>query len=159
MRRSLGFLVVTSGLGAAIPALGLLYTGFSGVASKGSYVIGFFMTGWVAMLALSMIEFLGVRFFGGRRGWRVDAPVAACVVSHASVGWIGAGVIVAFAWQVFAGLVAAGKMPMFVYLGPEPVHTTLLVLGGSMVLGIVVYESLVFFGVRAMKYANAAGAC
>lgn len=155
MRRSLGFLVVTSGLGAAIPALGLLYTGFSGVASRGSYIFGFFMTGWIVMLALSMIEFLGIRFFGGRRGWRIDAAVAACVVSHASVGWLGAGLIVAVAWQVFAGLVAVGKLPMFVHIGPEPVHSTLLVLGGAMVVGIVAYESLVFFGVRAMKYANA----
>lgn len=156
-RRSVGFLVVTSGVGAAIPALGLLYTGFSGQTAKASYIASFFLTGWLVMLALSMIEFMGVRFIAGRRGWRVDAPVAACIVSHASVGWIAAGTLVALAWQVHSALIARGVMRIVITVGPSVIYTVVLVIGGAMVLGIVAYESLVYCGVRGMKFANTRG--
>lgn len=154
MRRSVGFLVVTSGVGAAIPALGLLITGFSGITAKGSYIGGFFLTGWVVMLALSMIEFMGVRFIAGRRGWRVDAPVAACVVSHAAVGWIAAGLLVALAWQLHSGLTARGVMRLVIPIGPSVIYSVVLVIGGAILLGIIAYESLVYCGVRGMKFAN-----
>ncbi len=154
VRKSIGFLVVTSAVGAAIPALGLLYTGFSGMTARPSYVGGFFLTGWLLMLALSMIEFMGIRFIAGRRGWRVDAPVAACVVSHASVGWIVAGALVAAAWQAHSGLTARGVYRLVIPVGPSLLYTSVLAIGGAMVLGIVAYESLVYCGVRGMKFAN-----
>lgn len=155
VRRSLGFLVLTSGVGAAVPALGLFYSELSGVHPRPGYVGGFFLTGWVLMLAMSFVEFMGIRFFGARRGWRVDSAVAACVVSHAAVGWLACGVLVASAWQVSNALVWSGRVSVYALTKPTPVQTNVIALAGALVLGIVAYETLVFFGVRRMKYANA----
>lgn len=154
VRRSLGFLVLTAGVGAAVPALGLFYARFSGVHPRPRYVGGFFLTGWLLMLAMSLIEFIGIRFFGARRGWRVDAPVAACVVAHASVGWLACGVLVASAWQISNALVWSGRVGVYAITSPTPVQTNVVALAAALLLGIIAYESLVFFGERRMKFAN-----
>ncbi|MFM9958021.1 MAG: hypothetical protein ACKVZJ_08080 [Phycisphaerales bacterium] len=155
VRRSLGFLVVTSGVGAAIPALGLFYSRFSGISPRPGYVGGFFLTGWLLMLSMSLVEFMGIRFFGSRRGWRVDAAVAACVVSHAAVGWLACGVLVALAWQLSNALVWSGRVSIYAVTTPTPVQTNVVALAIALLAGIVSYETLVFFGVRRMKFANA----
>lgn len=155
VRRSVGLLVVTTGTAAALIAASLLIDRITGIRPKPDYVAGFFLTAWLLMIALSVIEYLGIRFFGGRRGWRIDAPVAACVVSHAGVGWLGAAALVAGAWQGGNALRNAHAIPQFVSIAGAAVQSVVLGLALSAVLGIVVYELFVYSGVRAMRFANA----
>ena len=114
-----------------------------------------------ALWGATWLEARGIRFFGLRRGWRVDKDVAWAVCSHASFGWIfaGAGVYAALAMRrvldPLLGLLLATPAGMLLPVGP------LLAGAGwvakacvGFVLGMLVFETIVYFGVRAMRFAN-----
>lgn len=107
-----------------------------------------------ALWALTATEAVGLRFFGQRKGWRITWPVAWQVCSHASVGWIIAvllSVIFHIAWLnvSFFGVGAWAER----HLGAT-VH--LIVAFGGFFLGLLVFETLAYTGVRQCRYSNAA---
>ena len=112
------------------------------------------MIGFKAVLVLTYVEVLGVRLFSGRRGWRVPVALAERVACCASLGWVPAGALASAGWLVGPGVLRG--------LWPEPGGKAFSVTeaGFSLavalsVAGMLVFESLVWIGVRQVKYANA----
>ncbi|HMN40705.1 MAG TPA: zinc ribbon domain-containing protein [Phycisphaerales bacterium] len=109
-----------------------------------------------ALLALTWIETVGVRFFGRRRAWRVTWPIALSVCAHASIGWAIGGALHALVplmrtplWWVLDRLpeaVASRGALAFVTIAPV----------GALLAGMLVFETLVYLGVRECRYANTA---
>lgn len=103
------------------------------------------------ILVLMHIESLGIRFFAARRGWRTTRAVAATVVGHASVGW------------VVGGLLAGVGSALFIILwdpkGGDDWRQRLAATGmfctmASPVVGLLLFETLVWLGWRRLKWAN-----
>ncbi len=108
------------------------------------------------LFGLTWIETVGVRFFGRRRGWRVTWPIALSVCAHASIGWAIGG--------LFHALVPLARTPMWWVLDklPETAASRIALVYVSvapiaaMMVGMLVFETLVYLGVRECRYANAA---
>ncbi len=107
---------------------------------------------------LTVVEFLGVRFFAARRAWRVTRTTAMQICAHASVGWIVAGLggLLAMAasarWgpdvgRLLARWIRAGTGPLTLYVSWASAAAGFL-------SGLLVFELLVYTGVRRRKYAN-----
>ncbi len=128
------------------------------------------------LLLLTWIECLGVRFIAARRGWRVTRAAAWQICAHASVGWILCGLIPVlslagvFIAARFFGASPGGVIDLTGWLtnpptgGPNPgprgltVNLYQLVVGGGVLVGyaggLLVFETLVYLGIRACRYAN-----
>lgn len=108
-------------------------------------------TTWV-LWVLTNIEWLGIRFFGRRRGWRITPGVATTVCAHATYGWVLAGSLallpVLLAW-VYLGLSSGG-----VRAAVRPWWQGLAVGGIGCCVGLLVFETLVYVGVRQCRHAN-----
>lgn len=109
----------------------------------------------LGLLALTWIETVGVRFFGRRRGWRVTWPIALAVCAHASIGWtIGAGL---------HALVPLARGPLWTLLDELPAGLAIdvaiwfvrLAPIAAFFVGMLVFEVLVYVGVRECRFANA----
>lgn len=104
------------------------------------------------ILALSYIEMLGVTAFSRRRGWRVPFRLAERVCCYASVGWL-PGVFLAGVGIAILDLHAVGQ-PWF-----EKMHGLVRVrwifYAALFVLSLLWFETLVWIGVRQVRYANA----
>lgn len=112
----------------------------------GVAVIGVMLT--VAVLRLLvLIEELGLRFFGDRRRWRITRDVALTVCSHASIGWVvGSGLSAAFIALGAGGSILGRRVPgTMAMLG---------VMAGSAFLGLLVFETLAYIGMRCCRFAN-----
>lgn len=111
--------------------------------------------GVLGLTILTRIESLGVRFFGGRRGWRVTPAVADTVCGHATVGWL----VAAALWAGCALAVDTGiARRVVVELGiprprPSMALRAIAPFAGFLV-GLLVFEFLVYFGIRRNRYAN-----
>lgn len=112
-------------------------------------------------LLLTLIEYRGIRFFSGRRGWRLTRVAAWQICAHASIAW------------VLCGLLPLGMLALLEtsvrWLHYSPARTLnfgpalprvsvrdLLSGGGVMVgyfLGMMAFEMLVYVGVRKCRYA------
>jgi hypothetical protein len=110
----------------------------------------------VAFWVLTWTETLGVRFFGRRRGWRVTWPIALSVCAHASVGWAIGGVL--YAWVPLT----RGVMWWALDRVPEPpasgiaLSYAVMAPVAGLFIGMLVFETLVYVGVRENRFANAA---
>lgn len=107
------------------------------------------------------MEVRGIRFFGKQRGWRVDKDVAWAVCSHASCAWWVAGVGVYVAMRLHTWLdPLIDKLlatPLGALLPVNPLVPAVWWLGKAavgFVAGMLVFESIVYFGVRSMRFAN-----
>lgn len=115
-----------------------------GVLTSGAVVF------WL-VAALTAIERRGLRVIGRFHRWRVTSATTAGVCSLASYGWILAGALV--------GVAAAA-----VYVMDElrwPSRATNLWLGPSLLAsaalaGLLIFETLVYIGIRRCKFANRA---
>lgn len=114
------------------------------------------------LLLLTWIEQRGVRFFSARRGWRLTNAAALQICAHASIGWIvcGTGSVI-FLATLFAiartfGIAPNGSFDLRPY-ADLTLHWSqtiaLLGLGGSYFVGMLVFELLVYTGVRECRYA------
>ncbi|MBX3407549.1 MAG: hypothetical protein KF869_12385 [Phycisphaeraceae bacterium] len=107
----------------------------------------------VLLLVLTTIERVGITFFANRRGWRVPPPVARTICANAAPGWIAAGVLCGI------GLCAVPAMLRVARDVPPPWRTTADAAAASppllgFIAGMIVFEMLVYVGVRRCRYAN-----
>ncbi len=117
------------------------------------------------LFGLTWIEERGIRFFAARRGWRLTAPAAAQLCSHASVGWLlCGGLSLIFLATLFSvarlfGIAPSGSLDLRPYVDVT-LHWSDVVplagLGGSYFLGMLAFELLVFAGVRECRYSTVA---
>lgn len=113
------------------------------------YAVVFALVMALVILLLTGVEYVGIRFFGRRRGWRVTRGVAAAVCGHASVGWLASGVGVGVGWH--AGLAIGGGVPA-VLIGRVSWSMLLPIVG--FMAGLVAFEVLVYAGFTRMRFAN-----
>lgn len=119
--------------------------------------------GALILFLLTRLEWYGMRFIAARRGWRLSPDAAWQVCCHASVGWIFVGIVPLFAmaWlYIFAnwfGLSPHGMLNL-PPLTTRPVPWTYVVNFGVIGLGIfagmLVFETLVYLGVRQCRFGN-----
>lgn len=115
------------------------------------------------LLALTALETIGLRTFGSRRGWRITRPVAWSVVSHASAGWLAAGLL-AMLLHALAQLPALHPRMLDLY---SLLDQHLSIFGFTwatttrwmpttlgLFIGMLVFETIVYFGVRRCRFAN-----
>lgn len=100
------------------------------------------LIGSITIWLLTAIEAFGIAHFGRRRGWRTDRVLARTICAHAGVMWVFAGVL--------GGLGLAIDQFYFGWI-PWGMVTGLL-------LGMLLFETWVYLGFRAMRYANPPGA-
>ena len=116
--------------------------------------IGRVLVAAAAFLLLTLVEWLGIQFFAGRRGWRLTPLAAWQVVAHASIGWV------ATAATSLIGLIAWLNLSFFGLSGNIsrlPGVSDWLILGvpaTGALLGLLIFDLLVFSGVRQCRYAN-----
>lgn len=142
-RSSLGLLLANTAVA------GVLF----GVAADSLVAMPLFALG---ITALSVIEYFGLRTFGRRNRWRVTPGVAMTVVGHAAVGWVAAALLAAVGLRV--GRAIGGGLPvprpLWNLVGQSSVDwATALPVGGFLV-GMMVFEVLVYTGIRRCRYAN-----
>lgn len=101
------------------------------------------------LMGLTLIEATGARFFASRRGWRVPRAAAWSICAHAGVGWVLAGWLgLALALLGHPAALLAGAPRAVLWSG----WGALL----GMTAGFLVFEVLVYLGVRRLRYANIA---
>ncbi len=106
-----------------------------------------------AFMFLMWLERIGVVFFSRKRGWRVSKPVAAAICANAAPSWIAASVLA----NVGVGLMLLVQQVMYDlprgwHPWAETAAAAMPVLG--FIAGMLVFETLVYIGVRRCKYAN-----
>lgn len=105
------------------------------------WVIAIGAVGFFPLLVIALwIEINGIRFFGRNHRWRITKEVAHAVCAHATPGWF------------------VGTIPLLVFLLDRREYVFgwyLLAAAGAGLLG---FETLVYIGMRRMKFANVAGA-
>ncbi len=106
----------------------------------------------IAGLLLTSIERLGVRLFGSRRGWRITDIVARTVCGHAAGGWILAFVCLelGLTWPIATD--PFGRAGSLISKLSDELWIASLSLSFA---GMLLFETLVYLGVRRMRYANA----
>ncbi len=109
----------------------------------------------LAIAVLSQIEASGIQFFGKRRGWRITPTAADAICGHASIGWlIGALLWGAGALAVDSGLVA--RVLTSVDFADPYISAWIRALlpASGFFVGLLIFEFLVYFGVRRNRFAN-----
>lgn len=106
----------------------------------------------VVLSVLTQTEAFGIRLFGRKNRWRVTRDVARVVCAHAAVGWAVGGVL-------FAVVLAAPVPTLWVrlpaLLGGFEVNVSAIVPPViSVGIGLLVFELLVYLGVRRCRFAN-----
>ncbi len=112
---------------------------------------------------LTWVEFLGIRFFSRRRGWRLTPEGAWQVCCHASVGWLMLGILPVLTLAAFQALVR------LFHVGPprggllrgwgafSGMSWSDLIYGAGLfcavMAGMMTFEILVYVGVRRCRYA------
>lgn len=124
--------------------------------------VGLFLTIGPALallvFGLTFVETLGIRFWGRVHGFRVTRAVAWSVCGHASFGWVVGGGLAGAAWvvgqldAVGSGYTAFGAGRV---LATAPVAQLGLIVLAA-VVGMLLFETLTYLGVRRMRYANQA---
>lgn len=105
-----------------------------------------------AVLALTYIEAAGVTFFSKQRGWRVPFRLAERVVAYASLGWLpAAGVLIVLNRLAHAGIITDALRPVAGHLADEFVPAVFVAVGG---VAMLAFETLVYTGVRQVRFAN-----
>lgn len=157
--------LVNHGLAAMLivaPWVGVLtWDPSRGANNVAAYGVAFaiWVVGVVGVLGLlTVVEFLGVRFFAARRAWRVSRTTAMQICAHSSVGWIVAGLggLLAMAaasrWGPDVGRLLARWSKSGI--GPLTLYVSWASAALGYLAGLLVFEVLVYTGVRRRKYAN-----
>ena len=122
---------------------------FHRIPLEGAFIL--FLVTAVAISILTYIEMLGVTAFSRRRLWRVPFPLAQRVCSLASVGWLPGAVVLGLGiWMIQAFCVGRPWFDQLLGL----VRVGWLVYAGLFVFSFLWFETLVWIGVRQVRYAN-----
>lgn len=105
----------------------------------------------IAIALLTYIEMLGVTAIARRRGWRIPFPLAERLCCYASVGWLPGAILAGMGYAVIQ-YVAAGELWFNALVGL--VRVSWLIYGGLFVVSFLWFETLVWLGVRQLRYAN-----
>ncbi|MGB0768671.1 MAG: hypothetical protein ACPGYV_13300 [Phycisphaeraceae bacterium] len=114
--------------------------------------IALWLTVFAVLVAMTYIEMLGVTAFSRRRGWRVPFRLAERVCAFASAGWL-PGVVIAGVGTWVLGVHGQGR-PWFEQL-IGLVRVGWLCYAALFVASFLWFETLVWIGVRRVKFANA----
>lgn len=117
------------------------------------------------LFALTYIEWRGIRFFAWQRGWRLTRSGAWQICAHASVGWV-VGALVPLLTMAVLWAAPGGRPSLldrllsrgggFGVSGASLGDIVLVILlGGSYVVGLLVFEVLIYHGVRQCRWGNA----
>ncbi len=107
-----------------------------------------------ATLVLTYIEAGGVAFFSKQRGWRVPIRLAERVCGYAALGWVlAAAALIVLHRFAQSGEIARVLRPVAGGLADDLVPATYIAVGGIAMLG---FETLVYTGVRQVRFANRA---
>lgn len=101
------------------------------------------------LLALTLIEWFGIRAIARSRGWRLTPTAAWQVCAHASVGWVVTGL------TMWVGMIASLNLAFF-GLGSGRAGERLLwsaPIAGAL-LGLLVFELIVWTGLHRLRFAN-----
>ncbi|TVQ61169.1 MAG: hypothetical protein EA378_10000 [Phycisphaerales bacterium] len=148
---------------AVLPVLALLVSvvyaeSITPVAAALRWMVPLLAGFFVLLEVLCRIESIGIRTIGRQRGWRVTPGVARAVIAHASVGWLLAAVLIAGGFWLgrwFQGLVGVGRpLPAGDWLGAIVETAPLLFPAVGFLIGMLVFEALVYVGVRRMRFVN-----
>ncbi len=109
------------------------------------------------LFILTLVEAMGIMFFGRRRGWRITRRIAWQICAHASIGWVLAAAFTLLSLVIWlnvsyfglSGWVERAGRPAQYLLGSVPAI--------GFVAGMLVFEVLVYTGMRRCRYANAPG--
>ena len=116
------------------------------------------------LFSLTALEVFGIRFISRQRGWRLTPQAAWQIVSHASYGWILFATLPMLAMALlYSVLVLFNVAPNGTFsiapIYPDPISWPVVIQGGlvvgGLVLGLFIFESLVYIGVRRCKFATA----
>lgn len=136
----------------------IVYLGSAFIITPRYHTISLLSAMWLFVLTaigvslLTFIEMMGVTAFSRRRGWRVPFPLAMRICCLASVGWLPGSVFAGLGiWMIQA--FGVGR-PWFDHLFGL-VRVGWLVYGGLFVISFLWFETLVWIGVRQVRYANA----
>ena len=119
---------------------------------------------WAAALvlfsALTMIEYLGIRFFAARRQWRLLPNAAMQICAHASCAWIVAALLTIVGLSLSSMLPQLGTTRAPATFWEEVVRAARFLLPGvppliGFAIGLIWFEWLVYKGVSSCKFANA----
>jgi hypothetical protein len=113
---------------------------------------------------LTWIEHIGIRFFARKRKWRLTKNAATQIVMHASIGWVAGALVGLKLWPV---LVVSGIKSVLVinrsgtrlsswisiYNAGGQIFIVALGIFVGFFIAMLWFEFLVFFGVRACKFA------
>jgi hypothetical protein len=146
------------------PARGArLAGGAAGWAMVGAVWIAETMLAAAVLWLLTWIEYRGIRFFSRRRGWRLTPEGAWQVCCHASVGWLMLGVLPMLTLAAFQALTRVFHLGpprggLLLGWGPFSGMSWSEVTYGAgllvaLVAGMLVFEVLVYVGVRQCRYA------
>jgi hypothetical protein len=148
------------------PARGLLNSGWLGDVKFALWTLAQSLGAAVVLGVLTWVEARGIRFFGRQREWRITKAVAWAVCAHASVGWIVMAVMPMvvlagfYTAQRFFGVAPNGTIDLGSRFGRVSLNAAAQ--GGGLVValiaGLLVFETLVYVGVRRCRFANRARA-
>lgn len=118
----------------------------------------------LSLMALSAFEVRGVLFFAKRRGWRLTPTAAWQVCAHASVGWIFCGVLSLLGMATLTALSLRTNLIPKTMVDFSPLlsmraswHDVIgaVPFAGGYLAGMLIFETLVYLGVRQCRFANA----
>jgi len=119
----------------------------TGLANWYGIVIG------LLIVAMTYIEAAGVFIFSKRKGWNVPWPLAERIVCYSSIGWLPATMVLAKVWVLYKRSTLNNWIPDTTLVSPLFVELILLaiIFGAS----TLVFEVLVWTGVRRTRFGNA----
>ena len=109
---------------------------------------------WLTLDILTKIESAGIRLYGRVHNRRITPTVALSLTSHATIGWVVGGVLIATGFAVGLGL-----YEIAMHRNVDPFRGVMMlapiwmpVLGGM--VGLLAFEMIVYLGVRGCRFAN-----
>lgn len=157
--------MLSSVLGVLLSLCALMLRGLDGSVAMDSpfppwqhaiALLGSICVSAASLWGLIALEAAGLRFFGGKRGWRITRAVSYTVVAHAAPAWT---LGVAGFWlgltnptliEPLTNLVLRAGIPIL--LPPDVILAAFF----GFLPGMLLFETIVYIGVRQNRYANIA---
>ncbi len=168
VRRARRLRLLTNGAAALTAGYGLGTALIQGVYADGEFkgtlelalVLTLAWTGGLVVLfeVLCRVERTGMGLIGRQHGWRADAGVTRSVIAHAAIGWVvsaallGLGFWLGRIFQAFVHRPRDWAIGRWWAVAGEA--APLLLPAAGFLIGLVLFEALVYVGVRRMRFVN-----